>query len=656
MSQSIEAINLALSTGKLDKGELLARTLIKKESRNPEAYHLAGVACYMQGKPIEAEALLLQALKLRQDARYYLNLALTLKKLGKTDAAIEAYRDTLRLQPANAQARNNLANIYNDLHRFEEAETLYREAIRTRPDYAMAYKNLGLVLRKTGRYDEAESHLRQAVALAPQLIEARSELAVVLERKKKFGEAAQLVRGMGNWCELQRLLRINADWRYIDEIDRAAIDQVKQGVDGKIEPWGLINIPSLTPDLHRQAGHRFAAQQYLTGPGQRPVSAPGSAAERLKIGYLSSDFFDHATMHLLMGVLEAHDPARVEVHLFSYSPRRDDRFTRRLAESGLPLHDLRLLSDEAAARSIAAEGLHLLVDLKGYTQGARLGITALRPAPVIVSWLGYPGSLGHPCLADFIIGDAITTPPEHAGHFSETLALMPHCYQPNDRARRTGVKPTRADAGLPESGFVYCSFNQTTKINPEVFDAWCGLLRATPESVLWQLHSGSGEANENMRREAEQRGVGADRVIFAPFLPQEDHLGRLQHADLALDTSPYCSHTTASDLIWAGVPLVTKLGGMFAGRVAASMLSTHGFAELVAESDEQYFHLALSLARSPDKLAAIRQRLDAARLQTPLFDTDRFARDLEQLYRMIWERHCSAPQNKVPIAVSGIRL
>jgi predicted O-linked N-acetylglucosamine transferase (SPINDLY family) len=344
-----------------------------------------------------------------------------------------------------------------------------------------------------------------------------------------------------------------------------------------------------------------------------------------------------------MGVLEAHNPTRIEVRLFDYSPARDDAFTRRLAVSGLLRHDIRELSDEAAARLIAEQRLHILVDLKGYTTGARLGICALRPAPLIVSWLGYPGSLGHPRLADYIIGDPWVTPAEHAGHFSEVPALMPHCYQPNDRRRPLGTPPSRAEAGLPEEGLVFCSFNQLLKLNAPDFDLWCRLLRETPGSLLWLLDPECQEARANLCREAAQRGVGAERLVFAPRLKQAAPLARLPLADLALDSFPYTSHTTASGALWAGVPLVTRTGSLFASRVAASLLSAHGFAELVATDAQQQYERLLALAHSAERRAELRQRLHEARLRAPLFDTARFTRALEALYPAMWRHHQQAP-------------
>jgi predicted O-linked N-acetylglucosamine transferase (SPINDLY family) len=299
--------------------------------------------------------------------------------------------------------------------------------------------------------------------------------------------------------------------------------------------------------------------------------------------------------------------------------------------------DLRGLSDEDAARQIAADRIDVLIDLKGYTENMRLGIVAFRPAPVVVSWLGWPGTVGHQRLADYIIGDPTVTPPDVAADYSEALAIMPHCYQSNDRSRTVGPRPTRTEAGLPEEGFVFCSFNQMWKIGPETFSVWCRLLDAVPGSVLWLLDT-RDNAGANLRQEAQRRGVDPGRVIFAPTLPYSGHLGRLQLADLVLDVFPYGSHTTASDALWCGVPVVTKIGEIFASRVSASLLNAAGLPELVTTSDNDYFTLALRLAMQPGEIGCLRDRIVATRMSVPLFDTVRFTRDLERLYDEIWKQ------------------
>lgn len=394
-------------------------------------------------------------------------------------------------------------------------------------------------------------------------------------------------------------------------------------------------MPSLTPARHRCAAKAYAIAEVagLTTAALCTELAPNT--EKLQIGYLSYDFFEHATMRLLAGVFERRDTNAFDIVLFSYGPCKEDDFTKRIAETGLPVIDIAALSDQAVAALIHDNKIDVLVDLKGYTTGSRLGITARRPAPIIVSWLGYPGSLGHGRLADYIIGDDIVTPAARADDFSERLALMPHTYQPNDDKRVIpSVPPGRQTVGLPEKGMVFCSFNQMMKLNPGMFDVWCRLLADTRDSVLWLLDPESDTAKSNLLRVAGRHGV-AERLIFAPQASQVEHLTRLQLADIALDTYPCNSHTTASDALWAGVPLVTVMGDTFAGCVAASLLSAHGLGELVSTDINGYFEKIIGIAHDPDWLRRLKRQLIDRRASSPLFDTTRFTRDLEQLYRAI---------------------
>jgi predicted O-linked N-acetylglucosamine transferase (SPINDLY family) len=285
---------------------------------------------------------------------------------------------------------------------------------------------------------------------------------------------------------------------------------------------------------------------------------------------------------------------------------------------------------------VLADEIDILVDLKAYTLDHRLAVSAMRPAPLIVNWLGYPGTLGHARLADYILGDPIVTPLAHAADYTESLALMPHCYQPNDRLRPVGDGMTRAEAGLPEGVFVYCTFNQTYKITPKLFNIWCDILRAVEHSVLWLMRPEQLGAVDNLRREFAARGLDASRLIFGPHLSVRDHMRRLQCADLALDTFPYTSHTTGSDALWAGVPLVTCMGGTFPSRVAASLLTSAGMPELIAKDWREYAELGIRLGTDAEYHRSLRARLVAARKDAPLFDTAGFTKDLEAIYARMW--------------------
>ncbi|WP_370640805.1 UDP-N-acetylglucosamine-peptide N-acetylglucosaminyltransferase [Xanthobacter sp. NFH-44] len=363
---------------------------------------------------------------------------------------------------------------------------------------------------------------------------------------------------------------------------------------------------------------------------------PTRSARKIRLGYLSNDFQEHATAHLLVEVLEGH--ARDDFEVFAYSFGADDGLPmrRRLVAAFDRFVDISHLDDQAAAKRIHADGVDILIDLKGFTARARTGIILLRPAPIIVSYLGYPGTMGAG-ICDYLITDRFLTPASSAPEYAEALAYMPHTYHPHGRGTPLGRKPGRREAGLPEHGFVFCCFNQPYKISPETFDIWCRLLAVVPDSVLWLLDH--PQAAGNLRSEAIRRGVDARRLIFGANLPQAEHLARLQVADLMLDTAPFNAHTTASDALWAGVPLVTCPGETFPSRVAGSILHAIGLGDLVAGSLDDYFTLAFSLATEPDQLSIVKGRLAANRLVTPLFDVAAYTLGLEGLYRAMVMRH-----------------
>ena len=340
--------------------------------------------------------------------------------------------------------------------------------------------------------------------------------------------------------------------------------------------------------------------------------------------------------HLAAELFERHDRDRFQVTAYSCGEDDGSSMRRRLEGAFDRFVDLCPVDDAQAVRMIHADGVDILIDLTGYTTGSRTAILAARPAPIQVNYLGFPGTLGN--FADYIIGDNIVTPADQQPYYAERLVRMPHSYQANDRQRPiAGVKPTRRQCGLPDQGFVFCCFNNTFKITPAIFDVWMRLLAKLPGSVMW-LFQANDSVGERLKAEAAKRGIAPERLIFAPRRDLADHLARHDCADLFLDTLPYNAHTTASDALWAGLPVLTCQGDTFAGRVAASLLQAVGLPELMTRSLAEYEDLALHLARDPARLAEIRQRLRACRDTAPLFDSTAFTRDLETAYTSMWER------------------
>jgi predicted O-linked N-acetylglucosamine transferase (SPINDLY family) len=358
--------------------------------------------------------------------------------------------------------------------------------------------------------------------------------------------------------------------------------------------------------------------------------------DKIRVAYLSADYHSHATAYLIAELIELHDRARFETIGVSFGLDDGSAIRKRLAGAFDRFLDVRAKSDREIAALLATLKVDIAVDLKGYTQDSRPDILSFRPAPIQAQWLGYPGTLGADFI-DYVIADETVAPFEHAPFYSEKIIQLPGCYQVNDRKRAiTARTPSRQEAGLPETGFVFCCFNNSFKILPPVFDVWMRLLQEVPGSVLWLLQDNAG-AETNLRSAAAARGVNPARLIFAGRAKLEDHLARHRLADLFLDTLPYNAHTTASDALWTGLPVVTCQGNAFAGRVAASLLKAVGLPELVTQNLADYEALALRLAGDPAMLQGIRATLEANRLDHPLFDTDRFRRGIEAAYQRMWE-------------------
>jgi protein O-GlcNAc transferase len=592
----------------------------------------------------------------------HLNLGNVL--LAKTDllGAFAAYSKALELDAGYAPAHYNLGNVHFQQNQFEAAIACYRRALKFKADFVDAEVALGNALEARGQLAEAVASYRRALALRPNYIPVYKNLADALHKQNDLVGALNCLRRIlaaqpNDIAAVKLAYEFTChlcEWSDHEALENSLRDMVQRGV-ADIDPFSLLTLEPWGADtalLQLQASRQYALKKYGAALALAPSFKTSRASTgRLRIGYLSADFHNHATMRLLKGVLAAHDHEKFAIYGYSYGPIRD-AVTEQIKPAFDVFRDVSKVVDQEVAAIIAADEIDILVDLKGFTGNTRLEIQAMHPAPVLVSWLGYPGSLGHPGLADYLIGDPVVTPPEHAGGYSETLALMPHCYQPNDRQRVIGPKPTREQVGLPATGIVFCNFNQSFKLSPKILDLWCQILSRVPGSVLWILAL-NDTLRANLRREVQARGVDADRLVFCmPAFP-EDHLGRLQLADLALDTYPYTSHTTASDALWVGVPIPTRVGPTFPSRVAASLLQAGGVPELITHSGQEYVNLVTELALDVPRLQALREKIIALRQTSRLFDTERFARDLERLYERIWAQHCAGQRDMITLDPSS---
>lgn len=570
-------------------------------------------------------------------------------RLGQMEAATEAARRAYATDPDNPKVAHLLTLALMAQNRFAEALAVF-ERHATGParqgyDFVL---NHGATLSQLNRPQEALSVYLEAAALNIADPAIHMRLGIVLKDLKLFQESAESFltaltldpRRFAARLMVMHMRQFACRWDRF-EGDRGDIVDAMARLEEDPNPraegavWALAAIEH-PPRLFRAATAQVA-QRLARGAMALPARAlPAEARRKLRIGYVSGDFHNHATALLMVQMLEARDRERFEVTLYSHSPRDGSEVEARVRAACERFVDMNAMSERQMAEAIHADGIDILVDLKGHTYRNRLGVFAHRPAPIQVTWLGFPGTTGADYV-DYFIGDRWVTPLAHAEHYSECLAQMPHSYQPNDGRRARPEPSTRARCGLPEDAVVLGCFNQSFKISPENFAAWMRILQRTPRTVLWLLFDNQ-QAMDNLRREAAAAGVDPARLIFAPRVPVQAHLARLPLADFMLDNWPCNAHTTASDALWMGVPMVTLQGEIFASRVAGSLLHGVGLGELVCRDVAQYVDTAVALADDPARLQRLRAHLDAGRASFPLFDGARFAADLERLYQRMAER------------------
>lgn len=643
----------------LGKAGVAARLLRRSLAENPadaDTLHNLGFALMKLGEAGEAAGHFASATRLAPDSpAAWMGLGQALRSQGEVEPAIAAFRRELALAPDHAAAMAVLGTLLDQAGEAAEGAALLRRAVEWQPGQASWRNGLGLALHHLKQFAPAEAAYREALRLDPELDAALGNLARLLLDQRRGAEATALLEAGFAAREAKRrpvpaellnaLLdaRMQAcDWRGREELRRRIL-----AAGGELPHLLYHEIP---PARFRQMVEGLVAAARRPALPAPPPRKP--CLDIIRLGYLSNDFHAHATAYLLAEVLELHDRARFHVTAWSTGPEDGSAMRARLRLGVDAFQDVAALTDAELAGRIAADGVQLLVDLKGWTEGSRLSALASRPAPVQVAWLGYPGTLGAPWL-DYAIVDPVIAPPGADAHFTEALIRLPHCYQPNDRQRQVGPAPGRAAAGLPPDGLVLACFCQALKITPEVFGIWMRALAATPGAVLWLLEA-APEAMAHLRREAAARGIDPARLVFAPRLPLDAHLARYRLADLALDTFPYGSHTTASDALWAGCPQLAITGEAFAGRVSTSIVTAMGLPELAAPGLASHEAMLLGLCADAPARAALREKIETRRMMAALFDTPRFVRNLEAAYAAVIERHRAglppAPISIAPLA------
>lgn len=608
-----------------------------------EALHDLATAQAQTGDKQSALQNYTKALHLRQDSsELHYNIARLYDEIDQLDPALVHYKKAVEIDPSYAQAWCNLGVDLAQLRRYEEASHSYDRALYLSPNDATTWSNKGIALSALKRLDEALVAYEQAIRLNPEYAQAWANKAAFLHDQKQYPQA---IAAYEEALRLDPVIHYVAgemlhakmkicDWNNFS-VDMDNLEKAITANQLASSPFPVV-VASSSESINFHVAKLYAKDQFPTFI--KPKFHLKSTEQKIRIGYYSNDFFNHATAYLMAELFELHDRERFDVFAFSFSPKTQDAMQVRLQKNFDQFIDVSNMSDQEVANLSRQMEVDIAVDLKGYTTGARPGVFSLGAAPIQINYLGYPGTMGTEFI-DYIIADTVLIPERNKNYFSEKIIYLKNSYQVNDSKRHISEKKiSRADFFLPENKFVFCCFNNNFKILPTTFDLWARILLKVPDSVLWLLEDNL-LAKKNLVFQAESRGIAKDRLIFADRMDLPEHLARHHLADLFLDTLPCNAHTTASDSLWAGLPVITHLGETLAGRVAGSLLMAIGLPELITYSPKEYENLAVELAADPLKLKQIQEKLARNRVSSTLFDANAFTRGLEEAFIKIYRRY-----------------
>ena len=571
----------------------------------------------------------------------YNNRGLIFKDKGKNDHALADYQKALSLDPSYADPYNNIGIIKGKQGDQKVALEFFMKALKLNPNNFETYNNIGTVKLEKLELEEALKIFEKSIALYPHFVMPHFNKGIIYEKLHKRDEAiisyneALVIRPEFDFARAQKLYQQAhiGDWEGIEQ-DKPLIPQL--GILKEIMPLTLLSLDD-APERHKKRAEILVKNRFL----HKPLPSTSKMKEKhkpIRIGYFSSDFKEHPVAYLLARVFEKHDRSQFTVHGYSIKATKKDSMHKRLVAAFDEFKDLSDVSDKEAALTVREDGIDIAIDLNGYTANSRIGIFAYRAAPIQINYLGYPGTIGADFI-DYIIADQTLIPEDSMKYYSEKPIYLPHTYMPTDNTREISTKPiTRTEMGLPEDSFVFCCFNNNYKITSEEFDIWMRILGQLPNSVLW-LRKSNEWSEANFIKEARKRNIDPSRLIFAGKLDMKEHLARHRLADLFLDTFNFNAHTTASEALWAGLPVVTKMGKGFAARVAGSLLKAIDCPELITETKEDYEALIVELSTNPKKLSEIREKVTSNRLSKPLFNTDLYTKNLEDSFKQVYQNH-----------------
>lgn len=605
LNKSLES----LRNKNLESAELYLKQALSLQSNNPHVLRLLGVVCAQRKEYTNSLYYLNSSLKISPKNSYTLsNLGNVFLEIRDYDKALAAYDKSIKINPEYYEVWSNKGVLLKKIKQFDQAITCHNQALKLNSNYAEAWFNLGNVLYELSRYDEAISHYGKALCLDPNI-------------DWIYGDLVFTKMKICRWAEYDNFLNILL--RKINENKNASLPFI---------PLILIDDPL----LQKKSSDIYVKKKYPVNDALGPINKYKSK-EKIRIGYFSADFRNHAVSILTAELFELHDKSKFEIFALSYGIDDQSPIRSRLTNAFTQFIDVRTKSDQEIAALARSLEIDIAIDLGGHADGGQTGIFAYRAAPIQLSYIGYLGTMGAEYY-DYLLADKVIIP-NGSGHFyTEKIAYLPS-YQVNDRKRSISNRQfTRQELGLPENAFIFCCFNSNFKILPTTFDGWMRILEAVENSVLF-LCADNEWSKTNLINEARLRGIDSSKLIFGERIPNEEYLARYRVCDLFLDTFPYNAGTTASDALWTGLPVLTLMGNSFASRVAASLLNAIGLPELITNNQEEYEALAIGLAKSPEKLASIKQKLVNNRLTTPLFDTPLFTKNLESAFKKMYERY-----------------
>jgi len=644
-----EALNF-FQNGKLNEAKNICEEILKQETNNSEAYNLYAFTLYYLEKFDAAVECWSKAIKINPNyIEAYNGRGNAFIKLDNLDEAIINFNQAIKINPNYFEAYNNLGNAFINLEKLNQAMASYDKAIKIKPDYAHAYHGRAYTLMKSLKLEEAVNNWNKAIKINPNFVDAYSERGHALVALNRLDEALESYNNaytlnpdykflLGNLVHTKFKL---CSWKSVAE----NLEELKNKIlkaEKSSPPFPILAFFDL-PQLQKISAEiwikeNFSKKSFIE---KIPKKEP---EKKIRIGYYSADYYEHATSYLIAELIELHDKSKFEIFGFSFGPDKDDKMRKRISKAFDQFIDVNLKSDKEVAQLSRGLKIDIAVDLKGFTQFSRFGIFVERCAPIQVNYLGHPGTLGADCI-DYIIADKVLIPQKNQKDYSEKIIYLPHCYQVNDSNKKISDKVfTRRELELPKDGFIFCCFNKNYKITPNVFDCWMKILKSVKGSVLW-LFENNPITIKNLQQEANKRDVESNRLIFAKAMVLDKHLARHKVADLFLDTFPYTAHTTCSDALWAGLPVLTCAGESFASRVSASLLNAIGLSELVTNTNKGYEDMAIELANNPIRLKKIKNELEKNKLEKPLFNTKLFTKHIESAYT---EMHKKYIKNEKP--------